>query len=102
MIRLDRMRSRLEEGKTSLVSKEADDVFTVGKLSAAEWQELAAVYVKLSAAVQKEPAQAHAVAALGKAIQSGHVFATPLADDPRFRALAAREDFKSLPPARQK
>jgi tetratricopeptide (TPR) repeat protein len=105
-LRLHRIRQRLAEGQLALAVKEANDVYLDDDLPAAECGELAAVYVQAALAVPdaaaKEAFAAHAVKTLRRAIDAGYTSGMPLGEHPDFRALAARADFKQLPPAAQR
>jgi tetratricopeptide (TPR) repeat protein len=98
VVRLARIRQRLDEGQPSPAMKEADDVFAEGALSASQWRELAGLYSRASAAdaAQQEVFAARAVEALRRACEQGCAGAVPLNEDPQFHNLAGRADFQKL------
>jgi hypothetical protein len=106
LVRLSRIRQQIQERSFIMALAEADDVAGGDDLSAAQWYELAGFYAQLgevlAEAGPKESAAKSAVEALRKAIAAGHVSAVAYPDDPQFRSLAAREDFKRLSGGRPK
>ncbi len=98
VMRLARIRQRLDEGQLAPAMKEADDVFADGALSASQWRELAGLYAKAAGADpgQQDAVAARAVEALRRACEQGCAGAIPLAEDPQFQNLAGRADFQKL------
>jgi tetratricopeptide (TPR) repeat protein len=98
VVRLARIRQRLDEGQAARALKEADDVFAEGALSASQWRDLAGLYARAaeSDSAQQEALAVRAVAALQHACDQGGAGAVPLNEDPQFRNLAARADFQKL------
>jgi tetratricopeptide (TPR) repeat protein len=99
LVRLSRAAERARIGETVRALQDAADLF-LDDLPGDQWYDLAVLYATLSRSAKdvqgRQKAAARAVVALGRALERGHVNPVPPAEDPAFRALAGRADFKKL------
>jgi tetratricopeptide (TPR) repeat protein len=99
-LRLIDLSRLVEDGDLARTRAAADDLSFDEGLTGPRWYELAMIYAKLAARetapAQKESAAAAAARALRKAREDGYTWTTALSDDPVFRSLTGRTDFKSL------
>jgi tetratricopeptide (TPR) repeat protein len=104
LLRLVRIRSRLEADEVERAVQEADDLALDEDLTDAQWCELAELYAAAAAKTDdddaKETRAGKAVEALRQAVAKGYTSATPLGAQARFRLLWERTAFRKLAAAK--